>query len=309
MHHAPNVVVVMATYNGVSFLRQQVESILGGELKPAAIYFGDDGSTDGTVPLLEKLVETSPLPFHIMANKDRLGPAGNFLSLLQCVPKDTDYLAFADQDDVWEPDKLARALISLRTLDPGQPALYCSRQQLVDERGAFVKLSPDFARPPSFHNALVQNIVTGCTTVLNKAALDLVRRAGVPDVPLHDWWIYLLVSGNEGQIVFDKAARIRYRQHDRNVTGGPLSHWADFKRRAKKQLDGSSALVMERNMRALIANIDLLTPANQEALQMFAEARTGGLFRRLRFLVHSPFYRQTTLDNLIMGTFFALGRL
>ena len=107
-----------------------------------------------------------------------------------------DHFAYADRDDVREPDKPARAIAALERLPAAVPALYCPRSRLIDGRGHLLGLSPPHGRrPPCFRNAPAQNIVNGHGAVFNRAARTLLCASGVREAPFHDWWAYLLVAG------------------------------------------------------------------------------------------------------------------
>jgi hypothetical protein len=113
------------------------------------------------------------------------GSTANFLSLTCRADIDADYFAYADQDDVWESDKLERAVNWLKTIPEGVPALYGSRTLLVDARNQHIGYSPLFEREPNFRNALVQSIAGGNTMVFNRAARDLLRRRAKTSKPSH----------------------------------------------------------------------------------------------------------------------------
>src|SRR5262249_28608171 len=130
------------------------------------------------------------------------------------------YYAFCDQDDVWESDKLERALCILNRMSQDRPVLYCGRTRVIDDAGRIIGTSPAFLRPPSFANALVQNIGGGNTMVMNHAARELLLAAGPEiDTVAHDWWIYQIVSGAGGAVNYDLEPRVRYRQHRSNLIG------------------------------------------------------------------------------------------
>jgi hypothetical protein len=105
---------------------------------------------------------------------------------------DYDYYAFIDQDVVWRPDKLRRALNWLTFVPDGTPGLYCGRTELMSADGQPYGLSPLFTRPSAFENALLQSLGGGNTMVFNAAAKKLLERVGRLDVVLHDWWLYQL---------------------------------------------------------------------------------------------------------------------
>src|SRR5690606_26251104 len=96
------------------------------------------------------------------------GFSENFRSLIKR-PAETAFLAYADQDDVWKPDKLSAAIARIEQAGPG-PVLYCSRTELIDQDGAPLGMSPLFSRPPDVRNAILQSIAGGNTMVMNRAA-------------------------------------------------------------------------------------------------------------------------------------------
>ena len=144
----------------------------------------DDGSSDGTVGLLEQLLKGR--------SEDRLtvgtnlGAAQSFMTLLRAVSPDANYAAFCDQDDVWLPDKLSSALEALRGVEG--PGLYCCAVRLVSESLSDIKVHRRCVRGPSFENALVENIATGCTIVLNRPAIDLLASRTPQTFLMHDAW-------------------------------------------------------------------------------------------------------------------------
>jgi len=211
------VAVLMSTYQGEAFVEAQVRSILDQLPADGWLSIRDDGSTDNT---LERVRAIADPRIRISAGKN-LGFAGSFLQLMSEVPPDIDAVFLADQDDVWLPGKLTRACEALRGAGDG-PALYCSRLTLVDRDLVPFGDTPRWPRGPSFENALCENIVTGCTVALNRAALSLVLRTGdTRSIYFHDWWIYLVVSAF-GRVIVDDTPTVLYRQHGHNVIGRGL---------------------------------------------------------------------------------------
>ncbi len=303
--------VVMATYNGAAFLREQLQSLDRQQLRPAGIIVRDDGSTDDTLAILHEFADTTRLALDIDVNARRLGAARNFLTALRVVPENAAYVAFADQDDVWEPWKLARAVSWLRRVPPDRPAFYASRLCLIDAKGNRIGLSPAWPRPPAFANALVENIATGCTMVLNHAAFRLLRQAGAPDVVYHDWWAYLLVTGAGGAVLFDTRPGILYRQHGGNVTGAPATLVQSAFRRVMRLgvKKNTTRDVLFRNLEAAYAAREMLQPENAQIVQELRAARTAGPRERFALLRQAGVYRQFPLDNRIIKLLLALGVL
>ena len=146
--------ILMGTYEGKKYFGQQLESIIAQSYKGWKLWVSDDSASNEMREVLGLYRE--PLSGRLSyAAGPRDGVVANYLSLA-CRPDIVArYYAFADQDDIWDQDKLERALDWLRTISDDQPALYCSRVRLVDEKGAPVGVSPLFAKAPAFSNALV----------------------------------------------------------------------------------------------------------------------------------------------------------
>jgi glycosyltransferase involved in cell wall biosynthesis len=294
----PDVAILLCTMQGRNYLGEQLDSILNQIHTSWTIWASDDGSDDGTLTLLEE--------YQARLGKARLsthsGPAAgfaaNFLSLTCNANITADYYAYADQDDIWEADKLARALEWLQTIPIGVPALYCSRTRNVDVNNQDIGFSRLFAKAPSFANALVQSIAGGNTMVFNDAARRLLRMAGADvEVVSHDWWAYLLVTGCGGEVFYDSLPAVRYRQHDTNLVGTNNS-WTAGLVRARMLLGGRFRTWNDIHIAALETIRMHLTAENQRRLNEFSKARHSGFFARLAGMKRSGIYRQTLLGNL-----------
>jgi len=216
----PKVAILLATYQGQKYLAEQLDSFAAQTHHNWEVWASDDGSQDDTHAILEQYEKHWPFGRLSIHNGPEEGFAANFLSLTCKANIAADYYAYADQDDVWEDDKLARAVRWLQTVPAHIPALYCGRTLLVDKHNKEIGVSPLFTKPPSFANALMQNIGGGNTMVFNNAARALLQEAGehIP-VVTHDWWAYMLVSGCGGRVFYDAKPTLRYRQHENNLVG------------------------------------------------------------------------------------------
>ncbi|HUA78466.1 MAG TPA: glycosyltransferase family 2 protein, partial [Acetobacteraceae bacterium] len=215
-----SVAILLSAYNGAPFLPAQLESLLAQTHRSWRLYWRDDGSTDATRALLRDFA-AGPAAGRVVelpSPAGRLGATRSFLELLALAPP-ADAIAFADQDDVWLPDKLARGLAALAHAPAETPTLYCARQTLVGPTLARIGLSFPIRRPPGFPAALTQNIATGCTAMLNPAAVRLIAASRPPPITLHDWWSYLVVAAAGGRILADPEPAVLYRQHAGNLVG------------------------------------------------------------------------------------------
>ena len=292
------VAILLCTYHGQSYLSDQLESIAAQTHLNWQVWASDDGSKDNTHAILEAYQRA----WGDGRLRIRMGPAEgfaiNFMSLVCKADIDADYYAYSDQDDIWSPDKLERALKWLRTVPAGVPAVYCSRTEIVDADNRSLGFSPLFKRPPCFANALIQNVGGGNTMVFNAAARRLLIETsdsanGVP----HDWWTYMVVSGCGGRVFYDPIPSLRYRQHGGNLVG-MNSSWAARSKRIRMIWNGRFRSWNDRNTQALQKMYERLTPESQKVLDRFALARKSWLIPRLIGLKRSGIHRQTLLGNL-----------
>jgi glycosyltransferase involved in cell wall biosynthesis len=301
--------VLLTTFNGEVHLPEQLQSLREQTASSIDIWLSDDGSTDGTAPLIRQAADGwSKGAFHVLEGP-RAGFAENFRSLL-CQPEiSTEYVAFCDQDDIWDADKLEVARQRLKEIPASQPALYCGRTRLMNDDGRIVGQSPLMRRPPEFRNALVQSLAGGNTMVMNRAAFELVRSASMKtSFVSHDWWCYMLVSGAGGVVVYDPTPHIYYRQHGRNLVGSNSGLSARY-RRFLFLLSGRFAAWTDTNLKGLQSNRSLLAPENQRLFDTFEHARADGRFNFLKTLMVHGYRRQSVAGNLSLLIGALLGKI
>ncbi len=293
-----HVAVLLCAYNGERYLAEQLDSIERQTHLDWTVWVSDDGSTDGTLAILQHYRERWGADRLRMVPGPSRGFAANFLSVVCRMEISADYFSYADQDDIWQPDKLQRALERLETHGRKVPTLYCSRTQLIDEKGRSLGLSPLFRRAPGFRNALVQNVGGGNTMVFNKAARQLLMSAG-PDLKVvaHDWWTYVAVSAAGGVVVYDPQPSLLYRQHGGNLIGSN-SGWRARFTRIRMLMQGQLRGWIDQNMAGVRRIAPRLAPANRQVFEAFLSARDGGPLRRLRGLRRSGVFRQTFMGNV-----------
>ncbi|EPG6258775.1 glycosyltransferase family 2 protein [Klebsiella aerogenes] len=295
------IAVLLCTYNGEKYLKEQIDSIINQTYKNWVIYVSDDGSTDGTIAILEEYQrQLGEGRLHI-THGPRKGFAWNFISSLQSNGSDCNYFAFCDQDDIWYDDKLERGVRYLASFSEfNKPAVYCGRTQLIDGDGHPIGFSPLFGYSPSFCNALVQSIAGGNTMILNHQARELVSQTPCYDeIISHDWWIYILVSGCNGHIYYDPHPAILYRQHGQNIIGSNISMTARLLR-IRKLMDGKFKNWNQKNIDLLMSLNEYLTPDSKIKLGNFIRLRSACLVDRLRVFCLLKPYRQTTLGNIAL---------
>ncbi|MBQ7443591.1 MAG: glycosyltransferase [Bacteroidaceae bacterium] len=277
----PTVGVLMSAYNGTAYLEEQLHSIYAQRDVEVRLLVRDDGSA--SAPLRAALDGEQAAGRLTWYEGPNLGPARSFMHLLRQAPA-ADCYAFADQDDVWLPEKLATAVERLDGTDG--PALYFSQTQLVD---AALRPLPNVVIAPrlTLGEALVYQFVGGNTIVMNAAMRDVLLRYDPAYMRMHDIWCYDVALAVGAKVVFDPQPHILYRQHGSNAVGQADS-WR-FRWRARRQ-----RLTAERHIRSRIARqlLDGYADAmTAEARRLVATAADASSSWRARWrLVTDPAY-------------------
>lgn len=257
------VAVVMSAYNGEKFIREQLDSIFAQTGVEVFLHVRDDGSNDGTADILREYLGAHANAMSVDFGQNE-GVGNSFMHALCAVANDYDYYAFADQDDVWLPEKLIRAIEFLRE---NGGILYGSNQLCVDADGNEIgmRYAADKKINLTATEILFANNIAGCTMVFGRDLFELLtakdRRASADmlNVRIHDVWV-AVVAALYGNIVYDDRAFIKYRQHGNNVVGASAPRRSKvIKSRIKKVFDRKSA-----RARSSVAN-ELMKKHNEKA--------------------------------------------
>jgi hypothetical protein len=303
---SPRVAILLSARNGERFLQEQLDSLASQTHAEWTLFWRDDGSSDSTLSILQDFTRTQgDRRVRCVPGEGRLGVTQSYLHLLGHARRSCAFFAFADQDDVWFSDKVARGLQALRATPEAVPGIYCARQVLVDATLRQIGRSPRF-RHTRFRSAMTQNIATGCTIMLNSTGADLVLASRPPPRVLHDWWCYLLISGANGTILADSGAVLMYRQHTQNLIGAPSSL---FRRGLTALLRGPAPFMrtMRDHLTALHEHSNLLCPQAREDLSTVLTAMSGSPREKFRALTLDGLQRQTWLETLLFRIWFVSG--
>lgn len=216
------VAILLATYNGALYIEEQLNSILWQTHGDWHIFARDDGSTDGTVELLQRHVPAGRLTVIPRSVGEGGGPSKNFFSILNEVPlAEFSHVALCDQDDIWAPCKLERALECLER--DGAEGYSCNLVPFDLGRQAAWYLRKSQAEKE--FDYLFQGASAGCTYVLTRRAAAFIQDK-IPSIMAapaakfsHDWTIYALCRSYGHKWVQDTGAYIFYRQHSGNSFG------------------------------------------------------------------------------------------
>lgn len=298
--------ILLSTYNGDAYLQPLLDSVLAQDYREIELLARDDGSGDDTMAILRVYAAASS-NVTILYGKN-LGLAQSFFQLLEHSSPTADYLAFCDQDDVWQSDKVSRAVEWLQRVPPETPALYCSRVAMVDANLQVIRLTDAPRRGLSFRNALVEPVVWGCTSVINRAARNLLLRELPACAWAHDRWIYLVISGL-GTVLFDNEPRILHRRHGKNTSLFPLT----INDRWRVQLNrfftpGLRRPVMKQAEEFSRIHGCHLSTEHKHTLERFLGC--GKRWQdRLRYALSCDVYHQSRLGNLMLKGLIVFDRL
>ena len=313
-----SIAIAMAVYNGEPFLVNQIHSIANQTMKNWNLFFRDDGSYDISQDIVSNFCNGNRRAYILSDGDGNLGAGGNFRALIQSREMSGyDYVAFSDQDDVWELDKLSVQLKLMHVMEekfPTSPLLIHSDMRVVD--ASLKELSSSFMNYQGIHNEnnpvpvlLAQNFVTGCTVLVNRSLLDIALP--IPEEALmHDWWLALCaaVFGHIGCI--DRPL-VKYRQHENNEVGAkhlrdllnPLSgKWK------QRWLEGRVNLYQSmKQAKVLAARVRLYDPKNPylslieeyASLQQYAPLKRVEKINQLGIHCQSKI-RQTLLLSRLM---------
>lgn len=299
--------ILLATYNGSRFLREQIDSLLAQEGgTPFRVLARDDGSSDETPAILASYEERFPERFRVL--RDDTGATGsairNFERLLAA--SDADVVMLCDQDDVWLPNKLRDTYALMqRTADscPGVPLLVHTDLAVVD--AALSPIAPSLARMQrlypersDFRSLLVQNTVTGCTAMLNAPLLALAKEGFPPEVRMHDWWLALIAAGT-GHIAYLPKATILYRQHGANSVGAKDLAAPAGIARAMKASPREALGATYRQAHAFHECFSKrLSPSNTELARILADIPTKRKLQRILLLRKHGLVKQDLLRRI-----------
>lgn len=302
--------ILMATYNGSKFLEAQLESLRTQSFTDWRLWVRDDGSSDNTVEIVRRCAAQDERVQLLAPDGLRLGAAMSFSNLMERFAAEGEYMMFCDQDDVWQADKIAVTLAKMREMEmcfgAGTPILVHTDLSVADRE---LKLLP-----PSFwhyqglnpeikclNRLLVQNNVTGCTVMANRALARLSCPVP-PQAVMHDWWL-ALVAAAFGKIGHVARTTMLYRQHGGNSLGAKRYGVAQVPNHIKSGVAPmrASLIKTQRQAGALLArHAALLDPSQRLLLEKYAGLAEYNFFMRRWLVCRQGMFMNGLLRNLGM---------
>lgn len=297
------VLVLMSTYNGENYIREQIDSILNQQ-ESADLLIRDDGSKDHTIEIVKEYVQTYDTIRLIEG--ENVGVIDSFFSLLK-EAKGYEYYAFSDQDDIWMKDKLSVAVQHLDTLDQTRPALYASCSLLVDNELKGNDTTQIDRRGLTFNNVIIQNLMPGHAQVFNQQLVDFVNAHPVDTskVVVHDFWLALL-GITFGTIYFDNTYHTYYRQHGNNEIGYGHGPFGWLTERVKRVFHAKAKEITVQDQLFYDTFKDQLSEAQKQELSSLLNSQRN-IFTRTRYLCHAQVYRQRKVETLLFYLLYLLG--
>ncbi len=304
------VAICMATCNGETYLRAQLDSILGQTCSNWILFLRDDSSTDGTLAILRQYAAAWPDKICLIGDDSLPGGSAkqNFAAIVDWVNSRYSfaYFMFADQDDVWLDTKIEKSLTLLKQHehDPATPLLVHTDLTVVDQAlgvlgesfFAYRALDPHVT---DLRRLLIQNNATGCTMLWNRALNDLLDLAD-PKVAMHDWWITLTACAL-GKILCLEEPTILYRQHGNNVVGATRVNSLAFIRKRLGNLCHVRQTLRQAVDQAgafLACHEERLTPEQVRILGLFSTLYSRGKLGRIALVCRESFLKQGWIQIL-----------
>lgn len=301
------ILVLLSTYNGEKYLREQLDSILAQTGVEITILVRDDGSTDGTTDILNKYHHK--FPDKIIVNlADNIGCTGSFFALMKLASEkynDYDYYAFSDQDDVWLPEKMSEAARSLDTLNNSIKLYYCS-PKLVDQDLNPLKSTPIHAKSTLEESIILQPCI-GCSMVFSKGLLNKASIIDPEKVDIHDTWTYRVCLALGGEIACDPTPHILYRQHGTNAIGGRQGYKRKWERRIKKFFN--SERFRSGQTRLILHTYGSEVPKRERKVLSDLSNYHNSLKKKLKIIFNKDYSTNYRMHNLMFRMAILFGKI
>ncbi|CAN1529364.1 WcaA Glycosyltransferases involved in cell wall biogenesis [Candidatus Nanopelagicaceae bacterium] len=276
--------VLLATFNGGKYLEEQLESLVCQEGVTVRVWANDDGSTDETLAILKKWQRKGLIKD--ISKSQGVGSTGAFLRLLS-EHSDSEYVAFCDQDDIWEPKKLAMQLLKITNC---MPACVTSQRLFIDNSNRIIGVSKKLRRSPSFENAMFENIAPGNTLLLNNQAINAINRYQDAPIKYYDSWIYLLLTF-VGKVEYIHQPLIRYRIHETNLVGLRKYNVGRF-------IDSAESYLSQIRFLNEINERDLKQGQNSALTELRLISECKGKIKKVISILKYPLERQRRIDQV-----------
>ena len=297
------VLILLSTYNGELYLREQLDSLYAQNDVDAHILARDDGSKDNSIEILEDYKCRNGNMTIIKGSN--IGAGRSFMALInEAATKYSfyDYYAFSDQDDVWFPSKVATGV---KALDESEKKLKMFFSGAINTDGDLQPIASSCVRlVNSFGANLVANHILGCTMLINGALLQEVNKINtksfsIPNgiIPIHDAWTAIVAYSLNADVIQSLSGLMYYRQHGHNVIGAGHGFLSIQKNRIKRYLGDATHGKANKCIIALQVLGSEIPTQNRDLLQKVATYRNS-LKSKLRLMFDKRMYEYGVVDNI-----------
>lgn len=307
------IAVLLATYNGERFIREQLDSLLEQTFQDFTCYVHDDGSTDATLDIVSEYAARNPGRIVLMEYPAAGSAKSNFVSMLYRVKE--SYIMFCDQDDVWKREKIAKSISRMEQEEAVRgniPFVVYSDLVIVDQSlkviaSSYMQYKKRKPESVTLQTILISDIVSGCTMLMNRAAVEkALERIDVARIPMHDLWI-AAVTFLYGSLLYIDEPLILYRQHSSNVMGArKRSKWDLVKKLLHYRIKpgfykGKQAEFRSpRNRAVLLSKYPDLPDRYGTLIHSFAGIGSKSYIQRIHFYITRGFvHRKNLLITLL----------
>ncbi|MGL5486992.1 MAG: glycosyltransferase family 2 protein [Shewanella sp.] len=306
--------IVLASYNGASFIKEQLDSIRncdGYDELINKVIVSDDCSIDDTVKIVHAINDSK---IEVVKNTFKKGPVGNFSHGLSI--STAQFVMFADQDDIWCKEKLLKFYEKTRLLDMDHPGAIYSNLTLVDKdlnplgRNFFENEKISFDWGCKISNLFLQNIAPGCAMLLNRKCIERITPLDDENIVMHDWWALMFAAIHNNVIVINEPL-VQYRQHDNNAVGATIDNgfggvykkvkrsWVNF-HRAINQLNSFYNVLSQYE-------IEKINFSGRERMSFFISFKKNNVIQRVHAACNKYPYKSDKLRDFLTRVFIVIG--
>lgn len=291
------VAVIMSTYNGEKFLQEQLESLCNQDNVELTLFVRDDGSKDNTLDIIRSFCEKINI---VVKKGENVGFENSFMKatlLTKDYINEFDYFAFCDQDDVWDFNKLDKAVQYIYSSDTKCGLLYCSNQRIINEEGNVIRNEPNKKDNIVKESSLLSLNQRGCVMVWNRFlhrhlldSYEMLSKQINKTVPAHDTWITILAYA-VGKVFLDSSITMSYRVSTHNVAGSYLSEVGRISYIYKKiiRVIKKNKFQKQKQASLLYDYLKLQPKVDIEYINYFLYSQKN-ILSRIRFIVNRKYF-------------------
>ncbi|WP_339009878.1 glycosyltransferase family 2 protein [Aeromonas popoffii] len=306
--------IVLASYNGASFIKEQLDSIRNSDGYSDLInrvIVSDDCSVDDTTKIVHELNDSK---IEVVTNTFNKGPVGNFSHGLSI--STAQFVMFSDQDDVWCKDKLLKFYEKSKLLDIHHPGVIYSNLTLVDKdlnplgRNFFENEKISFDWGGEISNLFFQNVAPGCAMLLNRKCVDRINPLDDKNIVMHDWWALMFAAIHSNVLVINEPL-VKYRQHDNNAVGATLDNgFGGFYKKIKKSWVNFHRAINQLNFfynELSQSEIDKINSSGRKRMTFFSAFNKRSVIQRIHAACNRYPYKSDKFRDFITRIFIIIG--